>query len=168
MFKSGIPKVLTHLALLLLPVVIHADQPLPASGQFTGQWNVTGEQQTMEFMDEREIAITRYRGQVNIKKGDGLPRSFFTECLSFGDTGGSGEARCEWVDSADEQIFIELTSRVVGSKGIVKGEIVGGSGKYHGIRGVFELEAWVYSTSNEEEREVTAYTDSLRGSWTFE
>ena len=152
---------------LLVPAVPCLGDELPAAGDFRGQWNVTGEQQRMDFIDGREITLTRYRGEVNIVESDGLPRAFFAQCLSFGDTGGTGSARCQWIDSQDERIYLELTSRVVESKSYVQGRLVGGTGRYAGISGAFELEAWVYTASNEEEREVTAYTDNLRGNWSF-
>ena len=161
------PIFISLVLLLLHPAAVPAD-PLPDSGEFRGQWSVTGEQQSMAFIDGREITLTRYRGEVNIQESDGLGSAFFSQCLSFGDTGKGGSSRCQWVDSRDERIYIEITSRVVESKTLVRGTFVGGTGKYDGIAGSFELEAWIYAASNKEEREVTAYTDNLRGSWFFE
>ncbi|MGI9264524.1 MAG: hypothetical protein ACR2QU_06325 [Gammaproteobacteria bacterium] len=155
------------LLLLFLGVAV-ADEERPPSGEFSGQWNVTGRQQTLEFIDGRQVAITRHRGEVNLKQHDWLPGAFSSTCIGFSDSGTGGVVRCQWVDSADNRLFIEATTKFIEARSLVRGEIVGGSGKYEGISGTVELEAWTYVTPDETESRIYAYTDSLRGTWSFE
>lgn len=140
---------------------------LPSSGEFSGQWTVLGEEQTLAFVDGREVAILRHRGTVNLKQSDGLPRVFFSNCLGFRDSKTSS-GRCEWVDSNEDRLFIETTRELMGADDLVSGEIVGGTGRYSGIRGQIQLRVWMYTAPNKEEGVVQAFTDTLRGSWTFE
>lgn len=160
-----------HLRWLLLPLLLclmgaGPEEPLPRAGEFQGQWSVTGEEQTMDFLDGRQVSIVRHRGMVNLEKSGGLPRAFFSYCLGFRDTKTS-TARCEWVDSRDERLFIETTRALMGMDDLVTARIVGGTGRYAGIRGEIELRVWIYSAPNKEEGQVQAYSDSLRGSWSF-
>ncbi len=154
--------------LIFLAGIAVADSALPLSGEFSGQWSVTGEERSMEFLDNREVSILRHRGEVNLTTRNGLPRAFFSTCLGFSDSAEVGKARCAWEDSRGDRLYIEITSRFLGAKGQVEGKIVGGTGRYAGIHGLMRMDAWLYSSSNKEERDITAFTDSLSGSWTFE
>ena len=163
----GVARLSTGLLLLLAGAAM-GDSALPSAGKFAGQWSVTGNERSMEFVDGRQISILRHRGEVNLTTRNGLPRAFFSTCLGFSDSAEAGKARCTWEDSRGDRLYIEITSRFLGAKGQVQGDIVGGTGRYAGISGLMQMQAWLYASPNKEERDITAFTDSLSGSWTFE
>jgi hypothetical protein len=155
------------LPVLLVLLGAGHDTSLPRKGTFSGEWTVLGREDTLDFVDSREVAISRHRGTINLKQTGGLPRTFFSNCLGFRDTKVSS-GRCEWVDANDDKLFIETKRQLMGADDLVRGDIVGGTGRYAGISGTIELRVWVYSAPNEEEGVIQAFTDSLQGSWTFQ
>ena len=150
----------------LLPVITANAEDLSRSGTFEGQWTVVGEEHEMQFAGGRQVYIVRHRGTVQLEASGELPRAMFSDCLGFGDSKTGATTRCKWTDTAGDHIYSELTAtEVVSHSETGRGKIVDGTGKYRGMQGEFEYEAWVYRAAIEEEGTIHAFTDTLRGEW---
>jgi hypothetical protein len=151
---------------LLAPGALGAN-PLPREGSFQAQWSVEGSRELLELGPSRSASIFRHSGTVTVVRSDGLVGNALSKCIGMGDSSEGDVSRCVWIDSRGERIFSEL--RAVSSPnaqtGRGRGQITGGTGRFEGLSGGYELE-WVAVPSLDETR-IEARTLKMRGRWTL-
>lgn len=139
---------------------------LQNTGTFKGSWTATGTAQTLDLGESRSASILRLRGTIVAESTGGLARALQSDCvgLRLQDGDMSGIGRCVWTDSDGDRVFSEVTGALAGEVSKVHGLFVGGTGKYTGLEGAYELK-WRYFRGVEEEGTIHGYSASLTGSW---
>jgi len=139
---------------------------LQKSGEFQGNWGATGTTQTLALGESRFASIVRLRGTVVIESSHGFTRAMQADCvgLNLKDERTTGSGRCLWTDSDGDGVVSDVTGALSGTDSKVRGRFIGGTGKYAGIEGGYELD-WRYLRGIEEEGTIHGYSTSLMGSW---
>jgi hypothetical protein len=150
--------------LLCAATASHAE--LQKSGKFQGSWTAIGTAQTLVLDESRSASILRLRGTIVTQSAEGLTRALQSDCvaLNLREDRKTGIGRCVWTDSDGDRAFSEVTGALSGLVSKVRGHFVGGTGKYAGLEGGYELE-WQYLHAIEEEDTIHGYSTSLTGSW---
>lgn len=156
---------------LLVPSAISAQNAPPAGetaqreGRFEAQWSVTGTREELPFGTQSRQAIFRHTGQVTVLRTDGLVRSALSRCIGLSDSTNGTTERCVWVADGGAEIYSELQHLPAqgGQSGKGAGRFVGGTGRFAGIEGSYELR-WVDRPQPTTE-EMAAETISMRGHW---
>lgn len=138
----------------------------PKEGTFEGDWAITGTVQEVEVGGEKVI-LARLEGPVTLRAHGGLAREFDAVCNSVRDQKTGGVARCTWTDDAGDVLLLEVSGSILGPMGTsreAKGTVVGGTGRYAGIEGGFELD-WLFVDSALDDTRFKGYVTKLNGSW---
>lgn len=138
----------------------------PREGTFEGDWAVTGTVQEVEVGGEK-VTLARLEGPVTLRAHGGLAREFDAVCNSVRDQKTGGVARCTWTDEAGDALLLEVSGSILGPMGTsreAKGTVVGGTGRYAGIEGGFELD-WLFVDSALDDTRFKGYVTKLTGSW---
>jgi hypothetical protein len=147
--------------LLLAASVLAASPAGEAWRSFEGSWSVTGHRELLATEGARPAAILRLSGAVVLTGGEGLSRGFRGEAIGFDDGGSVHLGRSVWTDDRGDRIFLALEGEPLERGGRLSGRITGGSGRYAGLQGDFEL-VWQYVVSSEDGT-FQARTTSLKG-----
>ncbi len=157
--------VVGFLAVFLFAAAASAGE-LQRSGEFQGHWTSIGTAQTLVLDESRYATILRLQGTIAIQSSTGLTRALQTDCvgLNLKETRSTGNGRCVWTDSDGDRMISETTGVLSGTAAKVRGSFIGGTGKYVGLEGSYELD-WQYMSEIEEEGTVHGYSNSLTGKW---
>ena len=153
------------LAVLLCIANASADE-LQQSGEFQGNWTAIGTVQTLDLGESRSASILRLQGTIVTQSSHGLTRALQSDCvgLNLKEERTTGAGRCVWTDSDGDRVFSEINGALSGTDAKVRGRFIGGTGKYAGLEGGYELE-WRYLQAVEAEGTINGYSTSLTGSW---
>ena len=136
------------------------------SGTFTGTWVANGTKDVLPFGDERETALFKLSGHVNLKDQVGMQKDYWSECIGLADTESGSDIRCVWRAFNGQEIYIVLTSQRLVKGTSVSGTIVGGTGLAAGIKGSLSFH---WSTmSFQKQKSSTAvggYATDLKGAF---
>lgn len=158
---------------ILLPPLAWGQSPSveaapPAKGTFEAQWSVEGTQEKLDFAGLNSFAIFQHTGTVTVLRKNGFVANALSKCIGLRDDQEGIVSRCVWISANGDQIFSELkriSDQPRGRVGRGEGQIVGGTGRYQGISGSYELH-WV----DEWERSPNAIkgkTLSMQGQWSL-
>jgi hypothetical protein len=139
---------------------------LPKEGTFEGTWHASGTVQKVP-MRGATVTLARLDGQIELQSGDGLARQFEAVCNSVTDPKTGGAGRCVWTDASGDTIQFEVSGAPLGSAGTVReanGLVVGGTGRYAGIRGEFHVD-WLFVESTADDSRFSGYITKLEGHW---
>ena len=100
-------------------------------------------------------------GAITLNGGTILGSGLLGEAIGFDDGGGSGVGRAVWTDSRGDRVFSTLRGEPVETGRHIIGTITGGTGRYAGIAGEYEL-TWQYVIRGEGEA-IQGRSTSLRG-----
>jgi hypothetical protein len=147
------------------PVEAAGRAPLKQSGSFAAQWSIAGTQQGLEFGPARSLSIYEHSGTITVVRSDGLVGNALSKCIGLGDTAKGDVSRCIWIDAAGEKIFSELTARTGAHSetGSGRGTFVGGTGRFEGITGSYEID-WVNVPSLDPEK-IEGRSLKMEGAW---
>ena len=139
---------------------------LQKSGNFEANWTAVGTAQTLALDEARSATIMRLRGEISIKNDAGLTPSLQTDCVGMNLTKGKsiGSGRCVWIDSDGDRMISEISGILSVTTSKARGNFIGGTGKYEGLEGAYELE-WQYLQEIEEEGTIHGYSTGLTGNW---
>ena len=136
------------------------------SGTFSGTWVANGSKDTLSFGVNREAALFRLSGHVNLKNGVGNERDYWSECIGLADSETGSTIRCVWTGINDTKIFLVLKGEGLSRGNSVTGDIVGGTGTAEGITGMIQFEWSSMSTySVNDITSVGGYAKELSGSY---
>jgi hypothetical protein len=73
----------------------------------------------------------------------GLGVGFQAEVIGISDSLTGGVGRCVWTDERGDKVFSEIKGEAVGTGSHIVGTITGGTGRYAGLTGEYQLR-WQY------------------------
>lgn len=125
-------------------VAVAPIQQAPADGwrTFTGSWSASGQRQTVPTEGGRTAGIVHLSGAIVFAKGD-LGGGLLSEAIAFDDGQTRSVGRAVWTDGRGDRVFSELTGEPVATGRRILGTITGGTGRYDGVVGDYEL-TWQY------------------------
>ncbi len=124
-------------------------QSSEAWSTFEGSWSATGARETLPTGGERDAAIVQLSGAVVLTTGTGLAAGFRAQAIGFDDGRTLSAGRAVWTDSRGDRIFSELKGDQLQTGRRIRGTFTGGTGRYAGIVGDYEL-TWQYVVAGEE------------------
>jgi hypothetical protein len=141
-----------RIAALALSLALAAcgSPPEPASGpaadgwyEFQGSWIAAGRRQTLALGGDRRASIVDLTGSM-LLSGPGRPGAGFrAEVVGLGDTATGFTGRAVWTDEAGDRVYSELRGQGTATGSRIDGTFVGGTGRYVGATGTYEL-SWQY------------------------
>jgi len=134
------------------PAPIQAQAPPPAEAAwrtFAGTWSVSGQRQTLAAEDHRLALTLQVSGAVVLTFGSDMSRGFRGELIGFDDGRATSVGRWVWTDEHGNRIFGRVEGEPVQTGKKFVGTITGGTGRYAGVEGGFEL-TWQYVVQDEE------------------
>jgi hypothetical protein len=135
-----------------------AQDPQPDRLQaFEGSWSASGQRQTIPTESGQLAAITRVSGAVVLSNGSG----FAAEAIAFDDGINASTGRAVWTDRAGDRLFSTLRGGPLQAKRSIAGTITGGTGRWTGASGEYEL-SWQYVVSADG-GEIQGRSVDLRG-----
>jgi len=152
----------------LLAVACSGPAPKPPAVAVPGQWlefegalSATGTRQTLQLEPGHQVSTFRLSGWLLLGDRRGLGVGFRAEAIGFSDSVSGGLGRIVWTDDRGDQIFSELRGGAIASGVQATGTMLGGTGRYAGIAGEYELRwRWVIQT---EDGAISGRTESLKG-----
>ncbi|HSF04806.1 MAG TPA: hypothetical protein VLG10_03370 [Methylomirabilota bacterium] len=149
------------LSWLLLPLVLATacSRPgpgpdgAPAPGEtrtFEGTWSASGTRHTLHLERGHQASIFTLTGSLLLTGQRGLGVGFQGEVIGMSDSLTGGVGRCVWTDERGDKVFSELRGEPIGTGSHVVGTITGGTGRYAGVTGEYELR-WQYVIESDEE-----------------
>jgi hypothetical protein len=159
--------------LLLLTVIFAAFTltagPVPEavaeqSGTFSGTWIASGQRQTFDFVEGREVGTFNLAGNVSLKEKFGGIEDFWAECVGLSDSVAGSSVRCVWRSLKCDKAYSVLSGQPLKEDVEVTGEFVGGTGSLKGLTGTFNF-TWTSTFTDRDQGIFTGQTKDLRGSY---
>jgi hypothetical protein len=129
---------------------------------FQGTWSAAGDQRTLETGPGQQAAVVDLAGSVLLTGERGLGVGFHARAIAFSDGTASSVGRAVWTDERGDRIFSELRGAQVATGRNVRGTFTGGTGRWAGITGEYELD-WKYVIVEAAEGRVQGRAVDLRG-----
>jgi hypothetical protein len=128
---------------------------------FAGTWSAAGNREALAIAGGRIASSARVSGALVLTGGTALGRGFQAEAIGF-DNGAGLTAGCAvWTDSRGDRIFSDFTGDLLHSGRRITGTITGGTGRFAGATGGYEL-TWRYALAGDDAGVHGRATD-LRG-----
>lgn len=124
----------------------------PAPGEtrtFEGTWSASGSRRTLDLEPGHRASILSLTGSVLLTGERGLGIGFQGEAIGFSDSVAGGTGQCVWTDERGDKIFSQLRGQPIGTGSHVTGTITGGTGRWAGLTGEYELQ-WQYLIETDE------------------
>lgn len=118
----------------------------PAPGEtrtFEGTWSASGSRRTLDLEHGHKASIFSLTGSLLLTGERGLGVGFQGDVIGFSDNVAGATGRCVWTDERGDKVFSQLRAEPIGTGSHVAGTITGGTGRYAGITGEYEL-LWQY------------------------
>jgi hypothetical protein len=128
---------------------------------FEGTWSATGARETLPTEAAGEAAVVQLSGAVVLTTGTGLAGGFRAQAIGFDDGRAVSAGRAVWTDSRGDRIFSELKGEPLQTGRRVHGIFTGGTGRYAGLVGDYEL-TWQYVVHGDDDA-VQGRAVDLRG-----
>lgn len=139
-------------------------EPAPAPGEwrpFEGTWSATGTSQTLQMESGHQASIFNLSGSLILTGQRGIGVGFRAEVIGLADSAAGSTARVVWTDERGDKVFSTLHGNAVGSGSEVTGTILGGTGRYAGVTGEYELR-WRWMVQTEDGR-ISGRTERFKG-----
>jgi len=133
--------------------VAPAGQVAPAADgwrTFTGSWSARGQRQTIPTEGGRAAGIIHLSGAIALAKGTELGGGMLAEAVAFDDGRTLSVGRAVWTDARGDRVFSELRGEPVATGRRIFGTITGGTGRYDGVVGEYEL-TWQYVARDDDD-----------------
>jgi hypothetical protein len=128
---------------------------------FAGSWSAVGRRQTLPTEGARAAAIVQLSGAMVLSTSAGLSSAFHAEALGFDDGNGLAAGRAVWTDTRGDLVFSVLKGETLATGRRITATITGGTGRYAGIVGDWEL-TWQFVVGTED-GEVQGRASDLKG-----
>jgi len=115
---------------------------------FEGRLSATGQRQTLPTEGGRTAAIVHLSGSLVLTVEQGLSRGFRCEAIGFDDGSSLRVGRAVWTDHRGDRIYSTIEGQALERGGHLRGRFTGGSGRYDGLMGEYEL-TWQFVVSAE-------------------
>jgi hypothetical protein len=110
---------------------------------FAGTWSAVGTRRTLPTEGNRPAAIVQLSGSLVFADRSTLGSGFRGEVIGFDDGRSLSTGRAVWTDANGDRVFSVLRGDGVESGRRIAGTITGGTGRYAGVEGDYEL-TWQY------------------------
>lgn len=118
----------------------------PAPGEtrtFEGTWSASGTRRTLELEQGHRASIFSLTGSLLLTGERGLGVGFQGDVIGFSDSQAGGTGQCVWTDERGDKVFSQLRGQPLRTGSHVVGTITGGTGRWAGLTGEYELN-WQY------------------------
>jgi hypothetical protein len=133
---------------------------------FHGTWVANGSKEVLSMGKDREVALFRLAGHVNLENEVGKESDYWSNCIGLADSDTGSKVHCVWRGLNDQEIYVTLQGNKLAEGSSVTGKIVGGTGAALGITGSIQFK-WS-SLSAHSTNDVTAvggYAKELQGTY---
>jgi len=113
------------------------------SRTFEGSWTASGTRRTLELERDHRASILTLTGSLLLTGERGLGVGFQGDVIGFSDSKAGGMGQAVWTDERGDKVFSQLRGQPIGTGSKVLGTITGGTGRYAGLTGEYELH-WQY------------------------
>jgi hypothetical protein len=132
------------------PAIDPRSAPLPGETRtFEGTWSASGSRRTLELERGHKASIFTLTGSVLLTGERGLGFGFQGDAIGFSDSVAGGTGQSVWTDERGDKVFSQLRGQPIGTGSHVVGTITGGTGRYAGVTGEYELR-WQYVIETDE------------------
>ena len=137
------------MALLVLcacsePAIDSRSAPAPGETRtFEGTWSASGSRRTLELEGGHKASIFNLTGTLLLTGERGLGVGFQGEVIGLSDSVAGGTGQSVWTDERGDKVFSRLRGESLGTGSRVTGTITGGTGRWAGLTGEYELQ-WQY------------------------
>jgi hypothetical protein len=168
--STGVPASRSWLPLLVCLLAVSCSgppagrEPAPAPGEwrpFEGTWSATGTRQTLHEKSDHQPSIFSLSGSLILTGQRGIGVGFRAEVIGLSEGAAGGTARAVWTDERGDQVFSTLHGSADGSGVELRGTILGGTGRYAGVTGEYELR-WRWMVQTEDGR-ISGRTERFKG-----
>ena len=126
------------------PAVDPRSAPAPGETRtFEGTWSASGSRHTLELERGHKASILILTGSLLLTGERGLGVGFQGEAIGFSDSLTGGTGQCVWTDERGDKVFSQLRGQPFGTGSHVTATITGGTGRWEGLTGEYELR-WQY------------------------
>jgi hypothetical protein len=115
---------------------------------FSGTWSGTGRRHTIATETGHDASIISWSGAVVLERSTGLASAFHAEAIGFDAGAEASTGRAVWTDTRGDRVFSTMTGEALAQGRRVAGTIMGGTGRYAGVTGDYEL-TWQYAVADE-------------------
>jgi hypothetical protein len=118
----------------------------PAPGEtrtFEGSWSASGSRRTLDLEPGHKASIFSLTGSLLLTGERGLGVGFQGDVIGFSDNLAGGTGQSVWTDERGDKVFSRLRGESLGTGSHVVGTITGGTGRWAGLTGEYELR-WQY------------------------
>jgi hypothetical protein len=115
--------------------------PVLAAGDgiFTGTWVANGFKEVLALGSDRETALFKISGDVNLTNIIGKESNYWSECIGFADSETGSDIRCVWRSLHGDEIYLTLKGARMEKGSSISGNIIGGTGAAKGITGTIRF-----------------------------
>ena len=134
------------------------------SGSFSGTWIASGQRQTFDFVEGREVGTFKLAGNVSLKEEFAGIEDFWAECVGLSDSLAGSSVRCVWRSLKGEKAYSVLSGQPLKQGVKVTGEFVGGTDNLKGLTGTFNF-TWMSTFTDKNQGIFTGNTRDLKGTY---
>ena len=117
--------------------------------EFQGSWVATGSRRAIPLGGGRYAALVDLTGTLLLGEGSSLGTGFRAEAVALNDSATGLVGRVVWTDERGDQVFSAIEGQGVAKGQRFTGTFIGGTGRYAGANGSYEL-SWQYVVEDEE------------------
>jgi hypothetical protein len=122
-------------------------------GAFSGTWVANGSKEVLAFGSERESALFKLSGDVNLTNKVGKESNYWSECIGLADSETGSDIRCVWRSLHGDEIYLIMKGQRMEKGSSITGTIVGGSGAAKGITGALRF-TWSMMSFEQPNKEI--------------
>lgn len=136
-------------------------------GAFAGTWVANGSKEVLSFGSERETALFKLSGHVNlINKKIGKESNFWSECIGLADSQTGSDIRCRWRTLDGHEIYLIMKGTRMEKGSSITGSIIGGTGRAKGITGTIQFTWSMMSfTQVNSENGISGFSKDVSGTY---
>ena len=117
--------------------------------EFQGTWTATGSRRVIRLGPDRRASVASFDGTL-LLAGPARPgMGFRAEALVMSDSATGMIGRAVWTDERGDQVYSELRGDGTATGNRIVGTFLGGSGRYRGATGTYEL-SWRFVLESED------------------
>ena len=116
---------------------------------FVGSWTASGTRHTLHLGGDHWASIVKVSGSMLLGGDRKLGVGFLAEVIGLSDDVHGFVGHAVWTDERGDRVFSAVRGQSVGAGKHITGTVTGGTGRYDGIAGEYELQ-WQYVIEAEE------------------
>ena len=104
-------------------------------GTFAGTWVANGSKEMLALGTDREAALFKLSGDVNLTHKIGKESNYWSECIGLADSETGSDIRCVWRSLHGDEVYLTMKGTRLEKGSGITGSIIGGTGAAKGITG---------------------------------